>query len=337
MERNVIETISFINNKINSYDFFQVVRILETLFDDNPLVGSSSHPVNDFIKFKQNPGLKYYTSDINRCRFGKNDDAIEIVTNFVGLLGSNGIMPFVFTEEVLNQIRKKNLSLLDFLNIFHHRLISFLYKAWAINVQIVSYEKGKYDHFSKYLYSLIGNNYDLVKAKSFLHHDFKLYFASYLIHSDRSFESINSIIKEYFKVDCRIEEFQDNWIDIPDDSRLSIVANGATGILGRDTYLGDEVWNCTSKFKICLGPMPLERYNSLLPGTIGFEQLIEIIKFSCSPELNFSLCLILDADSVPEPKIGSLQLGYNTWLTTEKCKENKENLYIDDLRTFHYE
>jgi type VI secretion system protein ImpH len=327
-----LNTISFINSHIKSYEFFQAVRIIENTLEDNPPIGTQFHLKFDLVKFNQNPGLKYFTSDINRCRINKKKEKIEVITNFVGLLGTNGVMPYFLTEHILEQLRNKNLALLDFLNIFHHRMISFLYRAWAINNQIVSYEKGKYDYFSSYLCSLTGHNYKLHNTNSSLHYDFKLYFAGHFIQAAASEEVIESIIREYFNIPASVEPFVAQWLELPEDSLVELGLSENTGTIGRNTFMGDKIWNCTSKFRVILGPMSAERYNSLLPGTKSFTQLREIIKLISPVELQYDLQFIIEADEVPFID-GSFpsQLGYNSWLLTEKPKDNQKNFYIKNL------
>jgi type VI secretion system protein ImpH len=322
--KSAIERISFINSDINNYEFYQVIRLIENLFEDKPCIGTSFHFRNDVLKFKQNPSLRSTCSDISRCKFSQKDDKIVVVTNFLGLLGSNGIMPYFLTEWVLEQLRNKNLALLEFLNIFHNRMISFLYRAWSINNQVVSYEKGKYDYISKYLYSIIGYDYNLFNAKSSLHYDFKLYFAAHFANLERTKESLCSIIREYFNVSICVEEFAEQWVNIPSNAKMEL--NSLQCVLGKNTFLGDKAWNCTSKFRLVIGPMRMKRYESLLPGTIGFTQLCEIISLSSPPELQCEVVYILKSDEVPCAfNNDELKLGYNAWLSSEPSEIDRND------------
>ena len=332
-KRDIIDSISFLNSDIYGYEFFQAVRIIESICKNKPCIGTTLHPHSEIVNFKQNPSLRTQTSDVKRCRFNIKESKIELTTNFLGLLGTNGIMPYFFTEELLSQMKSKNFAMLDFLNIFYNRMISFLYRAWAINNQTVSYEKGRNDYISKYLYSIIGYNYDSFNKNSSLSYDFKLYFAAHFARAEQSVESLCSIIREYFKVNAEVEEFFQQWIDIPQEAKTEFKYNNSSGILGRNTFIGDKAWNCTVKFKLVIGPMSIERYNSLLPGNVGFIQLKEILNL-CSPvELYCDLVYVLKADEIPSLSTDNCsQLGYNSWLITEKPKKDQENFYIHNFR-----
>ena len=49
---------------------------------------------------------------------------------------------------------------------FHHRVVSLFYRAWAINQQTVSFEHVKYDRIAEYVGSIFGDG-----MESFHHRD----------------------------------------------------------------------------------------------------------------------------------------------------------------------
>ena len=327
-----IDAISLINSKVNNYDFFQAVRIIDNRIENEGFIGSQFHPQQELINFIQNPSFKTAISDISRCRFNSKNDKIEIVTNFIAILGSSGIMPFFFTEHILRQMQSKNLSMLHFLNIFHNRMISFLYRAWAINNQTVSYEK-KRDKISKYLYSIIGHDYKHKNTQHSLHSDFKLYFAAHFASSEQSTESLSSIIREYYNINVKIEEFVETYLELPHEEKIKLVSSNPSACLGNNTFIGDEISICTTKFKLILGPMTLDKYNSILPGTIGFSRLKEILLLCSPPELHYDIEYLLSPDKIPfESESAKPQLGYNMWLISEKPKQKLQCLYLHNYK-----
>ena len=74
----------------------------------------------------------------------------------MGLTGPLGVLPHAYTELLLDRIRQKDTALRDFLDLFHHRIISLFYQAWEKYRFTIAYERGERDRFSHHLLDLIG-------------------------------------------------------------------------------------------------------------------------------------------------------------------------------------
>ena len=64
-------------------------------------------------------------------------------------------MPQWYTQMILAREREKDRTLADFLDLFHHRLISLFYLAWK-NIASLKLPAGARDRLSRYLLSLSG-------------------------------------------------------------------------------------------------------------------------------------------------------------------------------------
>ena len=77
--------------------------------------------------------------------------------------------------------------------------------------------------------------------------------------------------------------------------------------------IGARVWSCQHKFRIVLGPLDYEDYQSLLPTGDRIRQLVAWVRNYVGDELAWDVKLILKA--VPEtPLNGQFRLGWTTWL-----------------------
>ncbi len=142
-----------------NWNFFGLVRELDRHFrqQDRDLdrTGFSYKIKNDALRFRQLPSLAFPPSDVAGYRPGNHEESAELMVHCFGLLGCNGPMPLFLTEYVFKrEHHHKDHTLKDFFDIFHHRMISLYYRAWAIN-QIAVNKDWQEDPFSFYIGSLI--------------------------------------------------------------------------------------------------------------------------------------------------------------------------------------
>jgi type VI secretion system protein ImpH len=85
--------------------------------------------------------------------------------------------------------------------------------------------------------------------------------------------------------------------------------------LGMDFCLGRYVWDRQHKFRIRLGPLKLDNYMGMLPGSQPFNELVAWVAEYLGHELDWDLNLILEQPEVPALQLnGRFRLGFNTWL-----------------------
>ena len=312
-------------SEYSDYDFFKAVRMLDSLNQDSADTGTASHPLLESIRFLQKGSLKFNPQDIEKCLYDSDTDSIKVLTNCFGLFGANGPMPLIFSEYLYN-FKQNNTELGKFLDIFHHRMISFFYRAWSINNQSVSYESN-HDHFLEYFYSLMGSNYNSIKKTSALPPNSKLFFAGHLIRNYKNVETVSSILKSYFQIPVEVEENIPRWIHSSSDEHFAIGKKTNPSQLGINTSLGKRFWDSSLSFRIVLGPMSYNKYVKLLPGTKGYARLQEWVD-ACSPtEVDSELQFVMKASDTPKFKKGSL-LGYTSWLYSQKPNNDLRNLII---------
>jgi type VI secretion system protein ImpH len=312
-----------------SWDFFQIVRKIHLILNESCDVGDSRHVEEERIRFKQNISLNFHPNDVARCSFKKGNEIIELSVNFFGLFGANGPMPQSFTEKVFQEIKNyKNNTLSEFLDMFHHRFLSFFYKAWSINQQTLSYEKnGNNDHYRKSLNSLIGLDYENIKRTSFLPSDAKLYYSGHLINNLGTKEKLISILTSYFNVGVKIKEYVQDCFDINEDEKFYLAQKEDSGCLGQSIIIGNCIHWINGKFRIIIGPLTFKEYIKLLPGTSGFKQLIEWVRYCIPFELNWDVQFILKSDEIPQFE-NNVQIGYTSWLPTSKMRGNANDLIL---------
>ena len=121
-----------------SFDFCRAVRMLEAEFRDRPRVGNSVRLEEDLLRFCQIPSLSFAPSTLEGVQQPEGSRVIRMFVNFLGLFGPNGPLPQHLTDFARDRYRNAHdRTLVRFMDIFHHRMLSFFYRAWAINQKSV--------------------------------------------------------------------------------------------------------------------------------------------------------------------------------------------------------
>jgi type VI secretion system protein ImpH len=299
------------------FDFYRAVRLLESLHPDRPRIGYSESPADDPIRFAQAPSLAFASSTIDSVVIPEKDGEMPRLTqNFFGLFGPNGPLPQHLTEYARDRARHDgDRTLTAFADLFHHRLLSFFYRAWAANQKVVDLDRPGEQRYAYYVGAFGGLGMDSLRASDNVPDWGKLYFSGRLAAQPRNPEGLESIIGDFFGVPARVETFIGQWMDIPEDSRCALGDSPETGRLGLTTLLGSRIWDCQSKFRIIMGPMRLADFERMLPSGASFGRLRHWVLNYVGELFFWDVQLVLKADEVPQTQLGrSGRLGWTTWL-----------------------
>lgn len=315
-------------------DFFQAVRRLEgSLPAGAARVGHSGRPAEDPIRFGQHASLAFAPSALASCALAAEDRPAKLVVNCFGLLGPNGPMPLHFTEYVRNRARQHgDRTLIEFLDVFHHRLICFFYRAWAENQQTASYERAGRDRYVVYVASLFGLGMPSLRGRDEVRDVAKLHYAGRLACQAKNAEGLEAILGDYFKVPCLIEQFVGRWMDLAQDCRCRLGRSPGSSALGRTAIVGSRIWECQEKFRIVLGPMGLSDYRRFLPGEGSMRRLVAWVRMYIGDEFRWDVRLVLKVAEIPQTRLGLQgRLGWTTWLGTVRPTKGTESLVLASL------
>ncbi len=311
------------------FGFYEVLRQFECLYKNNPRFGYSALPRNDPLRLGQSPSLQFAASTLDSfVREGNQPARLKVL--FFGMFGPNGPLPLHLTEYTRNRLRNaKDSTLSDFADMFHHRLLCLFYRAWSDKEPTVQLDRPEQDKFLRYVGSLLGlGDASLWQRDAICDHT-KLHFAAHLGCHTHHGEGLKSILNDYFKVAVKIHEFVGEWLDIPEDSHCYLNRMEATGQLGISTVIGTKSWQCQHKFRIVMGPLALEEYETLLPAGNRLKNLLDLVSNYLGFEFNWDVNLILKKDEIPSMQLGQhSRLGWTSWLQTGKRDFDANDLYL---------
>lgn len=294
-------------------EFFAVLRALECMYPDMSRLGRSSLPGDDPVRLGQEVSLAFPPSELAAFEPGQPN---RLMINFMGLLGPNGPMPLHLTEYVHDRLLHENdPTIAAFLDIFHHRMMSLFYRAWADCEPTVSLDRPESDRFSTYVAALIGFGMESLQSRDDMPDWSKYYFSGRLTSQTRNAEGLIAIVSDFFKSLVEIEEFVGQWIQLPDQSLCGLGVSRHTASIGVSATIGTRVWDYQQTFRLVIGPVDFEVFKRLLPGNEGLKRLTSMVRTYCGDEFAWELKLLLKCDEIPQIRLGEQgRLGWTTWI-----------------------
>jgi type VI secretion system protein ImpH len=313
-----------------AFDFFRAVRLLESRRRDLPRVGCSLSPAQDAVRFGQTPSLAFPPSTLESVQPREADGGAKLLVRFFGLFGPNAPLPPHLTEYAHERkLHHGDRTIEAFLDVFHHRLISFFYRAWAANQKAVDLDREEDQRYSLFIGSVFGLGGEAQRNHDSIPDWAKLHFAGRLACQTRSAEGLESILRVYFEVPAQIETFVGHWMDLPQDSICELGKSPETGSVGVNSIVGLSIFDAQLKFRIRLGPMKFADYERLLPNGAAFERLGQWVINYCGQQYFWDAQLVLEAGEVPSSQLGSAgRLGWTTWLKTQPFTHDAADLIL---------
>lgn len=338
-DRSATAALSFlteVSEKPYQYGFFQTVRRINCYYQDKPMTGQALRPHDDPVRFIQEPYTSFAPSTIAGLEVDGSSRYPKLSQRFIGLFGPNGPLPLHVTEYARDRSRHhRDKSLSGFVDMFHHRIVSLFYGAWAQAQPVVQFDRPEKDRFAMYVGSMFGLGPPVLRDADAMHHFSKLSFAGHLSSMPRHVDGLLSLIQGYFDVPTQVRQFVAHWMKIPAHDRLQLGNMNMGGHLGRDTIIGERVWQRQDKFQIRLGPLGLDRYESFLPSGKSFKSLVAVVRNYIGIEYLWEINLILKKEEKPVTCLGvSGALGWTSWIESEHQLDHVEDLLI---QTENYE
>ncbi|MGD8833475.1 MAG: type VI secretion system baseplate subunit TssG [Desulfobacteraceae bacterium] len=292
-----------------SFNFFKAVHLLEGYGGGRPL-GKRLSPGDDPVRFRVKPGFSFPASDILSIQNGNVNPDPVMTVNFMGLIGPKGVLPNWYNAYAQEMNHKKDFALTDFLDLFHHRILSLFYLAWKKYRLPENYLPDGSDPISQSLSGFIGMGDQTQKADP----DFSkmakkrlIYFAGLVSRSVPTATAIETIIGNATDVPVRVKQFVERMIPIHEQDRTCL--GKANSTLKKDALCGGRIRDVASFFSVELGPISWEKYLEFQPRGRNLALIRKIIAFIVGLEYEFDIKLILKGPEIPSLKLGGGKRG----------------------------
>ncbi len=281
------------------YNFFKAVHLLES-FSGGKAQGRNLSPTDDPVRFRVEPGFAFPASDISALQKNGNGHALQMTANFMGLIGPKGVLPDWYNEYAQNLKYKKDHSLTDFLDMFHHRLISLFYLAWKKYRLTENYQPDGSDPIASAISGFVGiDDCEREADPAFLKYAKQrlTYFSGLVSRTIPAASAIETLVGHATGVQAQVEQFVERLIPIHEHDRTCLGKNNST--LKKDALCGRQVRDISSYFRVDLGPMSWKKYLAFQPRSRNLSMVRKLIAYIAGVEYEFEIRLILKGPEIP--------------------------------------
>jgi type VI secretion system protein ImpH len=314
--------------------FMQLVYLLRRVDPDAVAPGGVGPASGENLRFRASTSMAFAPTDVESVEEVTSQPdpwepprtQVRVTVNFLGLYGPASPMPNHVTEDIL-QSGADGDQVRDFLDIFHHRLISFVYRAWERVRPHLLFNPDGTDAFTRRGLSFLGLGTAGATQALPLAPVSLLRAAGLFSDQRRSAAGLEGLLRDRLPgVGVEVASCVEAQVRIPQDARVSL---GRFGRLGEDARLGETVQDLAGSFRVSLGPLTLERYRALLPDREELSRLVALIRFYAPDTLQFSLRLLLPGNMAVPLRLSpqaDLPLGRMSWLLSPGTTDVKLDL-----------
>jgi type VI secretion system protein ImpH len=314
-----------------SFEFFQAVRVLERLRPDRARIGGAGPPADEVVRLSVEPSIAFPFSEIESLEIPEEGPA-RMSVNFMGLTGPVGVLPHEYTLLVARRKRAQDGALGDFIDLFHHRALSLLYRVWERN-HVGTGAKGE-DRLRGHLLDLVGMGLSGERDLLPFSDDVLPYYAGLLVQQPRGAAALEQLLTDYFGVEAAVEQFVGGWYPVSVGDQCPVGEEmGASTQLGRGVVVGDEVWDQQMRARVRLGPLSRAQFDRFLPQGSGHASLSSLLRFFSHDQFDWEIQLVLKREEVPGIVLGAahetpLPLGWSTWIRTRDFQRDADNTVL---------
>jgi type VI secretion system protein ImpH len=327
------------------FEFFQAVRLLSRMDGKQParkstLVGE----VDGVVRFAIHPSLSFPPSPLVALESNGDDIPPRLTVAFFGLIGPDGILPVTYTETAVHQRFLGDPSFAAFFDIFHHRLLSLLYRAWEKQHFVIGYERAvpessACDALTEHLFDFIGMGTAGMRGRLPFPDVALLRYTGLLAQRPHSAESLRALLRDFLGIPISVEQFLGRWHPL-DETELCVVGTDDPSTrLGEGAVAGDMAWSRQAVIRIVVGPLDTVQFFAFLPDGEAFRETTGLIRWFLGPTTDFEVQPVLAAGESPywcslgEPRTGGPRLGWDSWLTDEPFQSpSSEAIFAESER-----
>jgi type VI secretion system protein ImpH len=298
------------------FDLFQAISLLERAAPGAGAIGNGEGR-REAVRLKAQVTLGFPSSDVVQVE-ENGDDAREpftLTTPVMALTGASGPLPLVFTEQLLERRAARDHATADFLDIFQHRFLSFLYGSRKKHRIGLDWRSPNASALAGVLDAVSALNIKRAGGEgAWLRH------AGLLGGAPRSMSGLLQFLRDRLRLEVRGTQLCGGWHTLEAQAVPRLGASGsAAPRLGRNAVLGRRVWDQGAGISLAFGKLPWNRLESLLPGGADHQLAGRLVRRYLQQEIDVHMTVQPAPGQAQNSVLGgprSLRLGWTAWLRT---------------------
>lgn len=345
---------------LRQMDFFQAVRLLQVLLrGDAPRTLASSGELNPIpsgvapesvaapsappvglpgpltaerLRFRVSPSMTFPNRDLASVEWAtprqdSRHSHVVLTTHFLGLIGSDSPLPLSYVQEVLTE-DEEHPQLRAFLDLFHHRLLSLLFRTWQ--KPRVEQEPLSVDGLLRQLAALVGltgsrgirvtdslvgahpssvGKSGMVAATPECHtphaaDPLSLRHQGLFSLSTRPAEGLRLLFEEVLNMPVKVIPFRLRRVEIPPSERFRFGTPGQARQLSQNLVLGRRIWDRSGAITVELGPVRQAQLSGFEPGAPLVPELLRRAALYLEHPLEIRLELRVPPEEMPRVRLG---------------------------------
>jgi len=312
----------------SSAPFVALVRRIERmLVDENSVgVGGNGPVQNESVRFRHDPSLAFQSADVSRARWVEAQRAwsdepgrgrVEVTTTFLGVTGASSPLPSYVAEEIAQEDDEKR-PRRDFLDIFHHRLVSLLYRGLARVAPHAEFRSDASDAHSRRLLALAGVDASAEARAGLLTDRDILRLVPIVAPRRGTRHAIEASIRAIFADvlgDAKIEIAAARGEEVEFDAAQRVSLGRRNTRLGTDMYAGRRIHHAAGRIVIVIGPIGSDAHRALSRGGELAAKLRAVIDFAADLPIEVDIEFILHEEARRTLALdGTSRLGRDSFL-----------------------
>ncbi len=304
------------------FNLFQAISLLERSAPGCVAVGLSHGPGElEAVRLSAFVSLAFQPSDVQSVtERAESGEPFLLSTTVLSLAGATGPLPLPFTELLLERRARKDRATADFLDIFNHRFLSFLYRSkkkhnTALNADAPAQSMLAATLDAVSALGLRAGRQAAERPAVWLRH------AGLLGGAPRSMTGLLVLLRDRMNLQVHGSQFVGGWCKLEPDAFTRLVSGRGVGgaRLARAAVLGKRVWDQGSGIALVFSELKLHRLLGLLPGGYEHKLACYLIRRYLPLDIDIKMELKL-APTERKPCLLSaanpLHLGWTSWLTS---------------------
>lgn len=342
--------IDMLRDTPHRFELFRAVQLLEHILAQRASDGADERDAGQrrgTVRFSSHQALSFPAGELQGLapvgggEEGRTEPGARLTVNLMGLTGSLGALPQIYTELALSARHDRNPAFTQFLDLFNDRLLDLFHRAWRryrLPALVETFGADGTDSVRAILYSIAGFGLASLRHRQALEDEPLIYYAGLFGLTPKSAISLERLVGDFTGLPVRIEQFQARRIPIPPDEQTTLPTSDQAGHfcqLGVDAVIGEATLDVQGCFRVVLGPLTYRSFLAYLPERPAVLRLKDLIRTYVGPGFSYEIQLILRRDQIPacilagDPTPEAPRLGWNSWAISLPPLEDAADALFD--------